>query len=46
MNDFKYHNPTKIEFGKEKENNIGQYIKEANIKSILLVSGIDRKSVV
>ncbi len=30
MNDFMYYNPTKIEFGKEKENNIGQYIKDAN----------------
>lgn len=39
MNDFMYHNPTKIEFGKKKENNIGQYIKEANIKSVLLVYG-------
>ncbi|WP_294964651.1 iron-containing alcohol dehydrogenase [Sulfurimonas sp.] len=39
MNDFMYHNPTKIEFGREKENNIGQYIKEANIESILLVYG-------
>lgn len=40
MNDFMYHNPTKIEFGKEKENNIGQYIKEAKIESVLLVYGI------
>jgi len=39
MNDFMYHNPTKIEFGREKENNIGRYIKEANIKSVLLVYG-------
>ena len=39
MNDFMYHNPTKIEFGREKENNIGQYIKEANIESVLLVYG-------
>ena len=39
MNDFMYHNPTKIEFGKEKENNIGQYIKEAKIESVLLVYG-------
>ena len=30
MNDFMYYNPTKIEFGKEKENNIGQYIKDVN----------------
>jgi len=39
MNDFMYHNPTKIEFGREKENNIGRYIKEANIESVLLVYG-------
>jgi len=39
MNDFTYHNPTKIEFGKAKEKNIGLYIKEANIKKVLLVYG-------
>ena len=39
MNDFTYHNPTKIEFGKTKENKIGQYIKECNIKKVLLVTG-------
>lgn len=39
MNDFMYYNPTKIEFGRAKENNIGKYIKEANIKSVLLVYG-------
>ncbi len=39
MNDFMYHNPTKIEFGRKKENKIGQYIKEANIQSVLLVYG-------
>lgn len=39
MNDFTYHNPTKIEFGKGKEKKIGLYIKEANIKKVLLVYG-------
>ncbi|MDB2405605.1 iron-containing alcohol dehydrogenase [Arcobacteraceae bacterium] len=39
MNDFTYHNPTKVEFGKDKENNIGQYIKEAGITKVLLLSG-------
>jgi len=39
MNDFTYYNPTKIEFGKAKENNIGLYIKEASIKKVLLVYG-------
>lgn len=40
MNDFTYQNPTKVEFGKAKENNIGLYIKEANIKKVLLVYGM------
>jgi len=39
MNNFTYYNPTKIEFGKEKENNIGEYLMQANIKKILLVYG-------
>jgi len=39
MNDFTYYNPTKIEFGKDKEKNIGLYIKEENIKKVLLVYG-------
>ncbi|MDH4943601.1 iron-containing alcohol dehydrogenase [Sulfurimonas sp. C5] len=39
MNDFTYYNPTKIEFGKGKEKNIGTYIKEAGYDSVLLVYG-------
>ena len=39
MNNFTYHNPTKIEFGKSKENNIGQYLEESGIKKVLLVYG-------
>lgn len=39
MNDFTYYNPTKIEFGKGKEKNIGAYIKEAGFDSVLLVYG-------
>jgi len=39
MNDFTYYNPTKIEFGKGKEKNIGTYIKEAGFESVLLVYG-------
>ena len=39
MNDFSYYNPTKIEFGKDKEKNIGRYIKEAGYTSVLLVYG-------
>ena len=39
MHDFTYYNPTRIEFGRDKENNIGRYIKEAGIESVLLVYG-------
>lgn len=39
MNDFTYYNPTKIEFGKDKEKNIGKYIQDANIQKVLLVYG-------
>lgn len=39
MNDFTYHNPTKIEFGKDKEENIGEYLKETGVKKIVLVYG-------
>ena len=39
MNDFTYYNPTKIEFGKDKENNIGEYIKASGIEKVLLVYG-------
>ena len=40
MHDFTYYNPTKIEFGKAKENNIGSYLQEAGIKKVLLVYGM------
>ena len=39
MNDFTYYNPTKIEFGKEKENNIGEYLAQSGIKKVLLHYG-------
>ncbi|WP_373073440.1 iron-containing alcohol dehydrogenase [Sulfurimonas sp.] len=39
MNDFTYYNPTKIEFGKGKEKNIGKYIKDSGYESVLLVYG-------
>jgi hypothetical protein len=39
MNDFTYYNPTKIEFGKNKENKIGEYIAQSGIKKVLLVTG-------
>jgi alcohol dehydrogenase YqhD (iron-dependent ADH family) len=39
MNDFEFHNPTKIIFGKEKENLIGQVLKDDGIKKVLFVYG-------
>jgi NADP-dependent alcohol dehydrogenase len=39
MRDFTYYNPTRIEFGKDKEKNIGTYIKEQGYESVLLVYG-------
>ena len=39
MNDFTYYNPSKIEFGKDKENNIGEYLKNSGIKKVLLHYG-------
>lgn len=42
MKDFTYFNPTRIEFGKEKEKSIGQYIKEFGGKKTLIVYGSDR----
>jgi alcohol dehydrogenase YqhD (iron-dependent ADH family) len=42
MENFSFYNPTKIEFGKEKEKNIGAYIKPFNIKKVLLTFRSDR----
>ena len=42
MVDFTYHNPTKIEFGKGKENIIGAEIASANITKVLLCYGSER----
>jgi len=39
MRDFTFYNPTKIEFGKGKEKNIGNFIKDAGYESVLLVYG-------
>ena len=39
MNDFTYYNPTKIELGRHKENNIGKYISQSGIKKVLLLYG-------
>lgn len=42
MKDFTFYNPTRIEFGKGKEENIGQYISEYGISNVLIVYGSDR----
>ncbi|MDF1878348.1 iron-containing alcohol dehydrogenase [Sulfurimonas sp. SAG-AH-194-C20] len=41
MKDFTYYNPTKIEFGRGKEKEIGRYIKEAGITKVLFVYGMN-----
>lgn len=42
MNNFSFCNPTQIEFGDNKERNIGEYIKNHGIKKVLLVYGSER----
>jgi alcohol dehydrogenase YqhD (iron-dependent ADH family) len=42
MKDFTFYNPTRIEFGKGRENNIGQYVKEFGINRVLILHGSDR----
>lgn len=42
MRDFTFYNPTRIEFGKGKESNIGQYIKEFGVDRVLILYGSDR----
>lgn len=42
MRDFSFYNPTRIEFGKEKENNIGQYVNEYGIDNVLVLYGSER----
>jgi len=42
MRDFTFYNPVRIEFGKGKEENIGQYIAEYGISKVLVVYGSDR----
>ena len=42
MKDFTFYNPTRIEFGKGKEANIGQYISEYGLKKVLIVYGSER----
>lgn len=40
MNSFSYYNPTKIEFGKSKEELIGRLIADDGVKSVLLLYGM------
>ena len=42
MIDFTFHNPTKIEFGRGKERNIGLYMREFDAKRTLLIYGSER----
>lgn len=42
MENFSYCNPTRVEFGKEKEKNIGEYIKSYGVKKVLLSYGSQR----
>jgi len=42
MFDFTFHNPTKIEFGRGKERNIGLYMRKFDAKRTLLIYGSDR----
>lgn len=42
MQDFTFFNPTRIEFGKNKESNIGQYLKEFGVDSVLVLYGSER----
>ena len=42
MKNFKYYNPTRIEFGAGKEKNIGTYISEYGVSKILVVYGSER----
>ena len=42
MENFSFCNPTQIEFGKDKEKNIGKYISKNGVKKVLLVYGSKR----
>ena len=39
MNDFTYYNPTRIEFGRDKEKTIGELLANDGVKRVLLVYG-------
>ena len=42
MDNFSFYNPTRIEFGKDKEQLVGQILAEHGIKKVLLTYGSDR----
>ncbi|WP_085246741.1 iron-containing alcohol dehydrogenase [Gilliamella mensalis] len=42
MYEFSFQNPTRIEFGIDKEKNIGQYMKEFGAKKVVIIFGSDR----
>ena len=42
MFDFTFHNPTKIQFGRDKERNIGLYMRKFDAKRALLIYGSER----
>ena len=42
MTDFSFCNPVRIEFGKDKEKHIGQYMKESGAKKALVLYGSER----
>ena len=42
MKNFTFYNPTRIEFGKGKEENIGKYISEYGVSKVLVVYGSTR----
>lgn len=42
MHSFSFQNPTRIEFGINKEKNMGNYMKEFGVKKVLILFGSDR----
>lgn len=42
MYDFTFYNPTRIEFGEDKEEKVGEYIAEHKVKKVLLCYGSER----
>jgi alcohol dehydrogenase YqhD (iron-dependent ADH family) len=42
MDNFSFHNPTQIEFGKDKEKEIGKFLHVNNVKKVLITYGSER----